>query len=69
MIITNSFDIAQDHYQAVSAGWDDVQWLYAFLIHANIKYEKIWTKYDGTEYSIPEALIDLGVFYRLLYYN
>ncbi len=55
------FDIAHDHYQVVSVGWDDGQRLYGCLIHVDIKDEKIWIQYDGTEYSIAQELIDLGV--------
>jgi XisI protein len=56
-----AFDTANDHYQVVSVGWDDGQRLYGCLIHVDIKDEKIWIQYDGTEYSIAQELIDLGV--------
>jgi hypothetical protein len=42
-------------------GWDDGQRLYGCLIHVDIKDEKICIQYDGTEYSIAQELIDLGV--------
>jgi hypothetical protein len=55
------FDTVGDHYQVVSVGWDDGQLLYGCLIHVDIKDEKIWIQYDGTEYSIAQELLDLGV--------
>jgi hypothetical protein len=55
------FDTAHDHYQVVSVGWEGSQRLYGCLIHVDIKNEKIWIQYDGTEYSIAQELIDLGV--------
>jgi XisI protein len=35
--------------------------LYAIWNCWDIKDEKIWIQYDGTEYSIAQELIDLGV--------
>jgi XisI protein len=56
-----AFDTAHDHYQVISVGWDDGQRLYGCLIHVDIKDEEIWIQYDGTEYSIAQELINLGV--------
>jgi hypothetical protein len=55
------FDTVHDHYQVVRVGWEGSQRLYGCLIHVDIKDEKIWIQYDGTEYSIAQELIDLGV--------
>jgi hypothetical protein len=56
-----AFDIVDDHYQVVSVGWEGSQRLYGCLIHVDIKEDKIWIQYDGTEYSVAQELIDLGV--------
>jgi XisI protein len=31
------------------------------VVHVDIKEDKIWIQYDGTEYSVAQELIDLGV--------
>lgn len=56
-----AFDTVDDHYQVVSVGWEGSQRLYGCLIHVDIKEDKIWIQYDGTEYSVTQKLIDLGV--------
>jgi XisI protein len=55
------FDTVYDHCQVVSVGWEGSQRLYGCLIHVDIKDEKIWIQYDGTEYSIAQELINSGV--------
>jgi XisI protein len=42
-------------------GWEDGFRMYGCLIHVDIKDGKIWIQYDGTEYSVANELIDLGV--------
>lgn len=55
------FDTQNDHYQVVSVGWQDGSRIYGCLIHVDIKDGKIWIQYDGTEYSVANELIDLGI--------
>jgi XisI protein len=55
------FDTKNDHYQVVSVGWEDGDRIYGCLIHVDIKDDKIWIQYDGTEYAIANELMDLGV--------
>ena len=55
------FDTRGDHYQIVSVGWVDGSRMYGCLIHVDIKDRKICIQYDGTEYSVTNELIDLGV--------
>jgi XisI protein len=55
------FDVQGDHYQVVSVGWEDGSRMYGCLIHVDVKDEKIWIQYDGTEYAIANELVDLGV--------
>ncbi|MEA5485291.1 MULTISPECIES: XisI protein [Pseudanabaena] len=55
------FDTTGDHYQVVSVGWEDGFRMYGCLIHVDIKDGKIWIQYNGTEYSVANELIDLGV--------
>ena len=55
------FDTKNDHYQVMSVGWEDGDRIYGCLVHVDIKDGKIWIQYDGTEYSIANELMDLGV--------
>jgi len=55
------FDTKKDHYQVMSVGWQNGDRIYGCLIHVDIKDGKIWIQYDGTEYSIANELMDLGV--------
>ncbi|WP_345961213.1 XisI protein [Pseudanabaena sp. Chao 1811] len=56
------FDVERDHYQLVYVGWsrNDIR-DYGCLLHLDIKDEKIWIQYDGTEGSIAYELLKLGV--------
>jgi hypothetical protein len=55
------FDTEGDHYQLVHAGWHKKLRQYGCLIHIDIKDEKIWIQYDGTEAGAANELAALGV--------
>jgi hypothetical protein len=55
------FDTEGDHYQLVHAGWHKKLRHYGCLIHVDIKDEKIWIQYDGTEVGVANELATLGV--------
>lgn len=55
------FDTEGDHYQLVHAGWHKKQRQYGCLIHIDIKDEKLWIQYDGTEAGVANELTALGV--------
>jgi hypothetical protein len=55
------FDLQQDRYQLVNVGWENRHRIYGCLIHIDIKDEKIWIQYDGTEIGVANELVDLGV--------
>lgn len=55
------FDTEDDHYQLVHVGWRDKKRQYGCLAHVDIKNEKIWVQYDGTEAGIADELVELGV--------
>lgn len=55
------FDTEGDHYQLVRTGWHQKQRQYGCLIHIDIKGEKIWIQYDGTEIGVANELTALGV--------
>lgn len=55
------FDQHQHHYQVVNIGWDNRSRIYGCLIHIDIKDDKIWIQYDGTEAGVANELIELGI--------
>lgn len=55
------FDTIRDHYQIVYAGWKNRKRRYGCVLHLDIKNEKIWIQYNGTEIEIAEELVKLGV--------
>lgn len=55
------FDIERDHYQLVNAGWNNRHRVYGCLVHIDIKGDKVWIQYDGTEVGIANELVELGV--------
>jgi hypothetical protein len=56
-----AFDTQNDHYQVLSIGWEGHRRIYGCLIHIDIKNEKIWIQYDGTEDGVANELAELGV--------
>lgn len=54
-------DPVGNHYQLVHAGWHRKQRQYGCLIHIDLKDDKIWIQYDGTEVGVANELVALGV--------
>ena len=55
------FDTQRDHYQIVYVGWEGNNWTQSCIIHIDIKNEKIWLQWNGTEDDIAADLVKLGV--------
>ncbi len=55
------FDAEHDRYQVVNTGWENRRRVYSCLIHVDIKGDKIWIQYDGTEVGIANELVELGI--------
>lgn len=55
------FDRDHDHYQLVHAGWHQKARRYGCLIHIDIKDDKVWIQYDGTEVGVANELVELGI--------
>ncbi|HAG85080.1 MAG TPA: XisI protein [Cyanobacteria bacterium UBA12227] len=55
------FDRERDHYQVLRAGWLQKKRVYGVLIHIDIKGEKIWIQYDGTEIGVANELTESGI--------
>lgn len=55
------FDTERDHYQLVNTGWENHRRIYGCLIHVDIRDEKFWVQYDGTEAGVANQLVELDV--------
>lgn len=55
------FDPKHDHYQVFHAGWQQYRRVFGPLIHIDIIDDKIWIRYDGTEYGVANELVELGI--------
>ncbi len=56
-----SVDPTRDHYQLLSVGWNKHQRIHGSILHLDIRNEKIWIQYDGTEERVANRLVELGV--------
>jgi hypothetical protein len=55
------FDLVSDRYQVLRAGWLQKQRVYGALIHIDLKGEKLWIQYDGTEVGVANELVEKGI--------
>jgi hypothetical protein len=55
------FDGDRDRYQILRAGWLQKKRVYGVLIHIDIKGEKLWIQYDGTEVGVANELMEQGI--------
>ncbi|KPA10735.1 XisI protein [Candidatus Magnetomorum sp. HK-1] len=54
-------DIENDHYQLVHVGWNKNRRVYGCAFHIDIKHNKVWIQYNGTDRKIAEELVELGI--------
>ncbi len=55
------FDTLRDHYQIIYIGWEGENWVHSCIIHIDIKGDKIWLQWNGTEDDIAVDLVHAGV--------
>jgi hypothetical protein len=55
------FDHERDRYQVLRAGWLQKRRIYGVLIQIDIRNEKLWIQYDGTEIGVANELTDQGI--------
>jgi hypothetical protein len=54
-------DNIHERYQVLRAGWLKDLRVYGALIHIDIKGEKLWIQYDGTEVGVANELVEQGI--------
>ena len=55
------FDDAQDHYELIYAGWNDIYRIHGSVLHVDIRNGKVWIQHDGTEDGIADQLVATGI--------
>jgi XisI protein len=50
-----------DHYQLLSIGWHNNQFVYMVSLHFDIINEKIWIQQNNTDILIADELVEQGV--------
>jgi len=59
--IETIFDRENHHYLLISVGWDYHERIRGCLLHIDIKEQQIWIQHDGTQDSIADELVAMGV--------
>ncbi|BAZ16227.1 fdxN element excision controlling factor protein XisI [Calothrix sp. NIES-4071] len=59
--LQNVFDTLHDHYQLLYVGWENRKRIFGPVMHLDIKNEKIWIQWNGTELDIAAQLMSMGV--------
>jgi hypothetical protein len=54
-------DAAHDHYELLHVGWDGPRRVHGTVLHVDIRGDKIWIQYDGTDRPLAEELLRAGV--------
>ena len=55
------FDDAHGHYELVYAGWFKEERIHGPVVHIDIKGDKVWIQFDGTEGGVALELMAQGV--------
>ncbi|HEY9863532.1 MAG TPA: XisI protein [Candidatus Obscuribacterales bacterium] len=55
------FDSEHDHYQLAYVGWQGDKRVFGPVMHFDIQEGKIWIQYNGTEDSVAQRLVEMGV--------
>ncbi len=55
------FDTQHHHYQLAYVGWQGDKRVFGPIMHFDIQDGKIWIQYNGTEDSVAERLVEMGV--------
>ncbi|MGB3692093.1 MAG: XisI protein [Spirulinaceae cyanobacterium] len=59
--VYTSFDEQGEHYQVIRTGWNKHRRIYGCSIHIDLKDNKVWIQYDGTEVDFANKLIEQGI--------
>lgn len=55
------FDEQNDHYELMYTGWNGPYRVHGSVLHIDIRNNKVWIQYDGTDAGIAEELVEAGI--------
>jgi hypothetical protein len=55
------FDLVNDHYELMYAGWNGPYRIHGPVVHIDIHDGKVWIEHDGTEDGIANELVKRGI--------
>ena len=55
------FDEPNDHYELMHSGWNGKYRIHGSVVHIDIRNQKVWIQYDGTEDGVAEELVKAGI--------
>lgn len=55
------FDDARGHYELIYSGWFKEERIHGPVVHIDIKGDKVWIQFDGTEAGIADELMEQGI--------
>ncbi|MCC6555315.1 MAG: XisI protein [Polyangiaceae bacterium] len=55
------FDDVNGHYELLYSGWFKEERIHGPVVHVDIKGDKVWIQFDGTEAGIAGELMDQGI--------
>jgi len=54
-------DKENDRYLIVNVGWRNKRRIYGCVMHLDLRGDKIWIQYNGTEIDVAERFVEMGV--------
>jgi hypothetical protein len=54
-------DREHDHYEVMHVGWDGPRRVHGSVVHLDIRDDKVWLQYDGTNRPVADELIAAGI--------
>jgi hypothetical protein len=55
------FDEPNDHYELMYTGWNGPYRVHGSVLHIDIRNNKVWIQYDGTDAGVAEELVEAGI--------
>jgi hypothetical protein len=55
------FDEERGHYELILKGWDGAERVHGALIHVDLRGDKVWIEFDGTETGVVEDFLQAGI--------
>jgi hypothetical protein len=54
-------DRENDHYEVKHIGWDGVRRVHGSVVHVDIRGDKVWVQYDGTNRPVADEFVAAGI--------